>query len=147
MQRKHTAFTKIIALEKANKIGINSSPNITEEQKLREAWNHKPGGCRELQWSIPICQLIPLAASGLTLQGSSSYITCLGSCLFVCLFFLSCTTTSIFKAVASFLTYIFLLLRPYKQCCSRDPQTTIFPYLTGLDHAGKICSHTCTESL
>lgn len=47
--RKTYRLKKVIAFDKDNKMGINSGPNIMEQQKLREVLNHKPGGGRNLQ--------------------------------------------------------------------------------------------------
>lgn len=61
---------------------INSSLNITEQQKLGEVWNHEPGGFRGLQWSIAvICQLV-LFSIRLDFTGSSSSGICSGVCMY-----------------------------------------------------------------
>ena len=60
------------------------------------------------------------------------------------------TTTNIFKAVATFLSHIFLGLWPHKQRCFGERTTnhsiSIFHWTESSLHAGKTHSHTCTES-
>lgn len=103
-------------------MGIKSAYNIME-QKPREVLNHKPGGCRNSQWSIPICQLI-LFGIRLDFTGSSSSFIWSGFCLVGFCCFFHAPQSAFLKAVPTLWSPIFLCLWPHKQRCFEERTKT-----------------------